>query len=75
MEAIVPAISTVVFFNLVAALFCAPIIVAIVRRHHNVMPITVVNLLLGWSGVGWVVALAMAFSNPQPAPVVAISTS
>lgn len=28
------------------------------RGHHNAEPILIINLLLGWTFVGWVVALA-----------------
>lgn len=41
-------------------LYMTPTIVAFVRKVPNVGSILVINLLLGWSFVGWVVALAMA---------------
>jgi purine-cytosine permease-like protein len=51
------------------AAYFAPTITAHVRDKKNFVSIFIVNLLLGWSIVGWVVALAWAFakdSNPQP---------
>ena len=40
-----------------------PTIIALVRKKTNFMPILLVNLLLGWTFVGWVVALVWAFST------------
>lgn len=44
----------------VLAAYFAPSIVAARRSVANPAPIYVVNLFLGWTFVGWVVALAMA---------------
>jgi hypothetical protein len=44
-------------------LFCCywiPTIVAAVRRVPNVGSVAVINFFLGWTIIGWVVALAMA---------------
>lgn len=69
---------TVVFF-----LFCLvvggfiyfiPWIVANDKKHHQSGAILVLNLLLGWTLVGWVAALVWACTNPivvqqsEPAP-------
>ena len=43
--------------------YCAPIIIAVAAKHPNTAPIAVVNVLLGWTGIGWVVALAWSLSN------------
>ncbi len=43
-------------------LYFAPLAIAGMRHHHQTGSIAVVNLFLGWTVVGWVVALAMAFS-------------
>jgi hypothetical protein len=37
-----------------------PTIIAFARNHPEFGPIFAVNLLIGWTGVGWVVALLMA---------------
>lgn len=42
--------------------YFVPTAVALMRGHPNAAPIVVVNLFLGWSLVGWVVALAWAFT-------------
>jgi hypothetical protein len=51
-----------------AILYIAPTVVAGVRRHPQSMSIYVVNLFLGWTMVGWVVALAMAVSHIDKPP-------
>lgn len=43
-------------------LYFIPVFVARSRAHHQVGSITVINVFLGWTLIGWVVALAMACS-------------
>lgn len=42
------------------AVYMVPTIVAVIRKVPNMGSVVVINLLLGWTLVGWVVALAMA---------------
>ena len=37
--------------------------VALMRRHNNFIPIVLVNVLLGITGVGWIVALIWSFTS------------
>jgi hypothetical protein len=39
-----------------------PSVIAAIRGHHNAVAIIVLNLLLGWTLIGWVVALVWAFT-------------
>jgi hypothetical protein len=39
-----------------------PSIIAFVRRHHNRYAILVLNILLGWTMVGWAVALVWSLT-------------
>jgi cytochrome c biogenesis protein CcdA len=49
------------------AIYFVPSLVAYNRRVLNRAPIFVINLFLGWTFIGWVVALAMAVSrNVEP---------
>lgn len=48
----------------VVVIYFFPTFIARSRKHHNTVSIFVLNLLLGWSVIGWAVALAWAFSNP-----------
>ncbi len=41
-----------------------PAIVAFARKHRSRWTISVLNVLLGWTVVGWVVTLVWAFSYP-----------
>lgn len=34
-----------------------PTLIALVRGHHNTFAIFLTNLLLGWTLIGWVIAL------------------
>ena len=44
------------------ALYFLPTVVALKRDHPSKGGIIVVNILLGWTFIGWVVSLAWAFS-------------
>jgi hypothetical protein len=52
-------------WGLLLALYLAPTIVAQYRSHPQFAPILVVNVQTGWTGVGWVVAIAWALTT-QP---------
>lgn len=41
-------------------LYFAPVVVAAIREHRQVLAIGVLNLFLGWTLVGWVIALVWA---------------
>lgn len=42
-------------------IYILPMIVALKRRHENYTSIFLINLLLGWTGIVWVVCLIWAF--------------
>jgi Superinfection immunity protein len=44
--------------------YLLPALVALWRQNRQWRAITVLNLLLGWTFVGWVVALVWAFVQP-----------
>ena len=47
-----------------------PLIVASARKHSKIAAIGVVNIFLGWTFIGWVIALAWACTeNNQKSPV------
>lgn len=48
------------FLLLAIGLYFLPAIIAAARHTHNATGILVLNLLLGWTVVGWFVALLMA---------------
>jgi hypothetical protein len=48
---------------LFTGVYIVPLLVAAVRCHPNVVSITIVNLFLGWTFIGWIVALVWAVSH------------
>jgi len=48
------------------ALYFVPTIVAIVRKVPNVGSVIIINFFLGWTLIGWIIALAMAAGSTQP---------
>lgn len=56
---------TVIIMGL--SLYFLPTIIAGSRGHQNTVPIFLINLFLGLTLVGWVIALAWAFTAQQNA--------
>lgn len=48
-------------------LYCVPLSLAAIRNHHNRNAIALLNLLLGWTVLGWIAALIWSCTNPVPA--------
>lgn len=46
-------------------LYFLPAVVATMRGHHNAAAITVLNIFLGCTFIGWVIALVWAFTAVQ----------
>ena len=59
--------ATVVGLLIMAALYFLPTIIAS-SREHNTGGVFIVNLILGWTLVGWAVALVMACGNQPKRP-------
>lgn len=47
--------------------YLLPWAIAAVRNRSDAAQLGLVNILLGWTGVGWIVPLVMACQNEQPA--------
>lgn len=47
-------------FGLIVLAYWTPTLVAFSRRVPNRVSVAVINCFLGWTVIGWVVALAMA---------------
>lgn len=52
----------IVLMSLIA-IYILPGLIASARDHHNKLAIWVLNILLGWMLLGWVVALVWAFTR------------
>ncbi len=61
------------FFVLALALYFLPTYEALSCDHVNLTPIVLVNTFLGWSLIGWVVALVWALKKPEPVAVESIA--
>jgi len=48
-------------------LYFLPTLIAVARQTHNTVGIFLLNLFLGWTGIGWIIALIIALcSSPWP---------
>jgi uncharacterized membrane protein YqaE (UPF0057 family) len=56
----------IIIFLMLFVFYFLPTIVSGLRHHHNDKAIFVTNLLLGWTMLGWIVALIWACTNPIP---------
>lgn len=52
---------------IVFVIYFAPTIIAWIRDHHNVAAICVLNLLLGWTFLGWVLECLRGERRRDPA--------
>jgi hypothetical protein len=62
-------VAFIVLANLVAmsgALYLLPLLIGRIRRVSDLGSVAVINLLLGWTFFGWVVALALALRSARP---------
>jgi hypothetical protein len=51
------------FFGLMFAMYWLPTIVALVRHSPSAPGIAVLNFFLGWTGIGWIVAMVWALAS------------
>lgn len=59
----------IVFLLGLAALavpYFIPTMIASARRHPNLSMIVIINLLTGWTVVGWVAAFVWSLRDPMP---------
>jgi hypothetical protein len=55
-----PAFRTGALFAGAVLLYLLPAIIASTRRRPHASTVTAIDLLLGWTGIGWLLALVMA---------------
>ncbi len=56
------------FFGFGFLIYFLPTIVALVRHKRNTLSILLLNLFLGWTLIGWIIALVWASTVDVPAP-------
>lgn len=54
------------FFGFGFVLYFLPSIIAVARSKRDTTAIFVLNLLLGWTAIGWVIALVWALKTDVP---------
>ena len=59
--------AALLLFTLFLAIYFLPTLFAFRRQHYNRGAILVLNLFLGWTLIGWVVALVWACMKPGTA--------
>ena len=52
-----------IFLSIITFGYLAPWSIAFARHHQQQVPIFLINLLLGWTFIGWIGALIWAFSS------------
>lgn len=58
------------------ALYLLPVLIGVARRVPDLGSVAVINILLGWTLLGWVAALALALRSVTPSgPVVQLVQS
>jgi hypothetical protein len=57
------------FFHLLglwSAMYFLPTIIAAIRSKRDILAIFLLNLFLGWSVIGWIIALIWAATHDAP---------
>jgi len=72
----ITSVVTVIALGVIAviglALYLLPVLVGWARHAPDLAALAVINILLGWTLVGWVVALAMALRTVSPSATVQV---
>ena len=69
---VIVALSTIFFFPFFGfgfVLYFLPTIIAAIKSKRDTVAILLLNLFLGWSVIGWIVALVWAAKNDAPVAV------
>lgn len=40
-----------------------PVIVAYIRKHYDIIPIAILNIMFGWTFLGWLAALLWSLNS------------
>lgn len=59
-----------VIFLVSLAIYFVPLFIAWMRKHDQIVALGALNLLLGWTFVGWALAIVWALMNPRQPQVV-----
>jgi hypothetical protein len=59
----IASLATLILAAIAAALYLLPVLIGWSRRVPDIGSVAVINILLGWTLVGWVAALALALRS------------
>ena len=59
---------TVIFYLAFVGLYLLPAYEAARRKHPKFVPIALLDILLGWTVLGWIAAYVWALRTPEPVP-------
>jgi len=57
------SLSEIGLLTLMFGLYLLPALISFLRRNRNYPAVFLLNLLLGWTGIGWVVALVWSVAR------------
>jgi Na+/H+-dicarboxylate symporter len=60
------------FLLFLFVMYWVPTIIAVLRRTPSALGVAAINFFLGWTVIGWIVALVMALASPPAAQRVTI---
>lgn len=55
----------IIFAIIVGFIYFTPTIIANSYNHYDIRAIFIINLLLGWTLLGWVISLIWALKKPK----------
>ena len=56
------------------ALYLLPTLIAVIRRAPDTATVAILNILLGWTLIGWILCLVLALRKPAAPPSVQVIT-
>ncbi len=62
-DAVGGSFALIIIFVIAAFFYFLPTIIALIRKNPNFLAICVLNFLLGWSFIGWIIALIWSLSS------------
>jgi hypothetical protein len=60
-------LTTILLTVLASPIYFLPVLLAELRRHHQLPAIVGLTLLLGWTFLGWIAAVVWSLTAPRPA--------
>jgi hypothetical protein len=63
------------FLLFLTFMYFVPTIIAAARKHTQTLAIFFLNLLLGWSVLGWIGAFIWSLTTPQPQQTIVVHTT